>query len=179
MGSRQGGNPASLCRNIALIKIQIADIWGHAVRLGIFFINCLILSLQLTPSRCCLHCSSDSCFLSLPRWWIQARKALWATRGYFSIPYKFCHLPRTPASISQFFSSSQMTAIWIISSTLSLIQISRGRERVPQQRFGGLWKPWQSKWLLRVAASGISNACGSSVPGHFTAKLKSSFITWY
>lgn len=179
MGSRWGGNSASLCRKIALIKIQIADMWGHIVRLGICFRNCLILSLQLTSSQCCLHCSSDSCCSSLPHWWAQARKALWAIRGYFSMSYTFCHLPRTPGTSSQFFSSSQITDIWIISPILSLIPISRDREQVPaQQRFGGLGKSWQSKWPLRVAASGISNAYGSLVPGHFTAKLKSSFITW-
>lgn len=161
------------------MKIQIADIWGHAVRLGISFRNCLVLSLQLTPSQCCLHRSSDSCCSSLPCWWAQAGKALWAIGSYFSMPYKFCHLPRMPGTSSQFFSSSQITAVWIISSTLSLIHISGDRERVPaQQRFGGLWKPWQSKWPLRVAVSGIFNAHGTLVPGHFTAKLKSSFITW-
>lgn len=139
MGSRRGGSPASLCRKIALIKIQVTDIWGHAVRQGISFRNSLILSLQLTPSQCCLHCSSDSCCSSLPPWWAHARKAI---RGYFSMPYKFCHLPRTPGTISQFFSSSQITAIWIISSTLSLIHISReGKGHLPNRGLVGYKNP--------------------------------------
>lgn len=188
-GSRRGGNPASLGRRMAPLKIP--NYWQHPRPLSHWCIslrNGPIFKPPAYPFQCC-----TAIFLAPRWWWLPPIPALPVSAGrestpgnrtarqwvwvYFSMPYDMCRLPSTALLILS--SHDYLNYILYVASNSR----QRGRGMVPAwQQFGGLWgtpAAPQSKWPPRAAASGISNAYGSSVPGHFTAKLKSSFLTWH